>query len=158
MKLLYPCREESSNFYHILPKIVVFHMMTSSNENIFRVTGHLCREFTVHRWIPHTKASDAEFDISLICAWINGWVNNREAGDLWRNRTNNNVTVMRQTNLLVDMRKERGNPIPWRQCIWNHISNFNCLISTLRSRHNGRHLTNGIFKFHFLEWKGMNFN
>ena len=29
----------------------------------FRVTGHLCREFTGVRWIPHTKASDAE----LLC-------------------------------------------------------------------------------------------
>ena len=27
---------------------------------IFRVTGHLCGEFTGHRWIPRTKASDAE--------------------------------------------------------------------------------------------------
>ena len=35
-------------------------MMTSSNGNILRVTGHLCGEFTGHRWIPHTKASDAE--------------------------------------------------------------------------------------------------
>ena len=35
-------------------------MMTSSNENIFRVTGHLRGEFTGLRWIPHTKASDAE--------------------------------------------------------------------------------------------------
>ena len=35
-------------------------MMTSSNENIFRVTGHLCGEFTGPRWIPRTKASDAE--------------------------------------------------------------------------------------------------
>ena len=35
-------------------------MMTSSNGNIFRVTGHLCREFTGHRWIPRTKASDSE--------------------------------------------------------------------------------------------------
>ena len=33
---------------------------TSSNRNIFRVTGRLCWEFTGHRWIPHTKASDAE--------------------------------------------------------------------------------------------------
>ena len=38
-------------------------MMTSSNGNIFRVTGHLCGEFTGHRWIPLTKASDAEFDV-----------------------------------------------------------------------------------------------
>ena len=36
------------------------NMMTSSNGNIFRVTGHLCGEFTGLRWIPHTKASDAE--------------------------------------------------------------------------------------------------
>ena len=35
-------------------------MMTSLNGNIFRVTGHLCGEFTGHRWIPSTKASDAE--------------------------------------------------------------------------------------------------
>ena len=36
------------------------YMMTSSNGNIFRVTGHLCGEFTGPRWIPCTKASDAE--------------------------------------------------------------------------------------------------
>ena len=36
------------------------HMMTSSNGNIFRVTGPLCGEFTGHRWIPCTKASDAK--------------------------------------------------------------------------------------------------
>ena len=44
-------------------------MMTSSNGNIFRVTGPLCGKFTGHRWIPLTKASDAElwcyFDLRL---------------------------------------------------------------------------------------------
>ena len=35
-------------------------MMTSLNGNIFRVTGPLCGEFTGHRWIPRTKASDAK--------------------------------------------------------------------------------------------------
>ena len=30
----------------------------------------------------------------LICAWRNGWVNNREAGDLRRHRTHYDVTVM----------------------------------------------------------------
>ena len=35
-------------------------MLTSSNGNIFRVTGPLCGEFTGHWWIPLTKASDAE--------------------------------------------------------------------------------------------------
>ena len=40
------------------------NMMTSSNGNMFRVTGHLCGEFTGHRWIPLTKTSDAEFYFS----------------------------------------------------------------------------------------------
>ena len=40
--------------------LVFIRMMTSSNGNIFRVTGHLCGEFTGRRWIPRTKASDAE--------------------------------------------------------------------------------------------------
>ena len=35
-------------------------MMTSSNENISRVTSPLCGESTNHRWIPLTKASEAE--------------------------------------------------------------------------------------------------
>ena len=34
--------------------------MTPSNGNIFRVTGPLWGEFTDHRWIPLTRASDAE--------------------------------------------------------------------------------------------------
>ena len=41
-------------------------MMTTSNGNIFRVTGPLC----------------------------NGWVNNREAGDLRRQRDHYDVIVM----------------------------------------------------------------
>ena len=40
-------------------------MMTSSNGNTFRVTGPLCREFTGLRWIPRTKASDAELSCFL---------------------------------------------------------------------------------------------
>ena len=35
-------------------------MMTKSNGNISRITGHLCGEFTDHRRISRTKASDAE--------------------------------------------------------------------------------------------------
>ena len=42
-----------------LPLTPMF-MMMSSNGNIFCITGPLCWEFTGHRWIPCTKASDAE--------------------------------------------------------------------------------------------------
>ena len=62
--------------------------MTSSNGNIFRVTGPLCGEFPSQR--PVTRG----FDVSLICALINGWVNNRAAGDLRRHRAHYDVAVM----------------------------------------------------------------
>ena len=42
-----------------LRKLSFVTMMTSSNGNIFRVTGPLCGEFTGDRGIPRTKASDA---------------------------------------------------------------------------------------------------
>ena len=52
-------------------------------------------EFTGHRWIPLTKASDAELWCFLWSApWINGWVNNREDGDLRRHRAHYDVIVM----------------------------------------------------------------
>ena len=72
--------------------------MTSSNGNIFRVTGHLCREFTGHRWIPRTKASDAELGCRLWSApeWrlskqSRGWWFETPSRPLWRHdnaRTN----------------------------------------------------------------------
>ena len=55
-------------------------MMTSSNGNIFRVTGNS----------PVTGA----LMFSLICAWINNWVKNREADDLRRHRGHYDVTVI----------------------------------------------------------------
>ena len=70
-------------------------MMTSSYGNIFRVTGPLCGWFTGYRWIPLIKASDAELWF-FVCSWkkINDWINNGEAGDLRRHRTNYDVIVM----------------------------------------------------------------
>ena len=47
------------------------------------------------RWIPGTGASDAELWCFLWSApWINGWVNNREAGDLRCHRAHYDVIVM----------------------------------------------------------------
>ena len=66
--------------------------MTSSNGNIFRVTGLLCGEFTGHRWIPRQWRGALMF--YLISAWINSWVNNREAGDLRCHRAHYDVSVM----------------------------------------------------------------
>ena len=57
-------------------------MMTSSNGNIFRVTGPLCHRSPVDS--PH-KGSDAEVRCFLWSA--PDWVNNRNAVDLRRHRT-----------------------------------------------------------------------
>ena len=62
-------------------------MMTSSNGNIFRVTGPLCKG----QW-------RGALVFSLICAWTNGWVNNRDAGDLGRHRSHYDVTIMETWN------------------------------------------------------------
>ena len=76
-------------------------MMRTSNGNILRVTGHLCGEFTGLRWIPRTKASDAEFWCFLwsVSIWINGWENNREGGDLRRYRAHYDVIVLVTTKV-----------------------------------------------------------
>ena len=60
---------------------------------LFRVTGRLWGEFTGDRWIPLTKASDAE----LWCFFwygTNGWANHRDDGDLSRHRVRYDVTLM----------------------------------------------------------------
>ena len=61
--------------------VTVAHMMTSSNGNIFRVTGLLCGNSPVPVNSPHKGQWCGALMFSLICVWINGWVNNREAAD-----------------------------------------------------------------------------
>ena len=43
---------------------------------------------------PHKGQWRGALMFSLICAWINGWVNNREAGDLTRHRAHCDAIVM----------------------------------------------------------------
>ena len=43
---------------------------------------------------PHKGQWRGALIFSLICVWINGWVNNREAGDLRRFRAHYDVSVM----------------------------------------------------------------
>ena len=43
---------------------------------------------------PHKGQWHGALMFSLICTWINGWVNNGEAGDLRPHRTHYDVTVM----------------------------------------------------------------
>ena len=101
----------------------VWIMMTSSNGNIFRVTGPLCVCVCVggvgggggggggggvggggggvHRSpvdFPHKGQWRGALMFSLTCAWDNEWANNRNAGDLKRQCACYDVTVMSSTS------------------------------------------------------------
>ena len=97
-------------------------LMTSSDGNIFRVTGPfwpVTRSFDVffdlclrgiHRSSvnsPHKGQWRGALMFSFICAWINGWVNNRETGDLRRHRANYDVVVV--TFLCLEEMGENNN-------------------------------------------------
>ena len=43
---------------------------------------------------PHKSQWHGALMFCLICVWINGWVNNREAGELRRHHAHYDVTVM----------------------------------------------------------------
>ena len=62
---------------------LLYKVMTSSNGNIFRVTGPLWGESTGHKGQWHRALM-----FLLICAWTNGWEYNRNVGEmtcsLWR--------------------------------------------------------------------------
>ena len=66
----------------------VLFMMTSSNGNIFHVTGSLWGE------PPVTGQWRGTLMFPLSYAWTNGWANTRDAGDLRRHCAHHDVTVM----------------------------------------------------------------
>ena len=70
-----------------------YFMMTSSNENIFRVTALCEGNPPVTDESPHKGQWRGALVFSLICAWTYGWVNNRDAGDLRHHRAHYDVIV-----------------------------------------------------------------
>ena len=85
-KLEYNQRNQSTVY---VCRVLGFGMMTSSNGNILRVIGPFAGSFPSQRPVTWTFLK-----FFFICTWINGWVNNREAGDLRRHRGHNGVIVM----------------------------------------------------------------
>ena len=74
-----------------LPPVSIDHMMTSSNGNIFRVTGPLCGEFTAPGEFlaqrPVTRSFDVFFDLHLnrrLSTQPWGWWFETPSLSLWR--------------------------------------------------------------------------
>ena len=61
----------------------------------FSALRALCaRNSPVPGLFPAPRPVTRSFDVFFICAWMNGWVNNRDAGDLRRHRTHYDVTLI----------------------------------------------------------------
>ena len=77
----------------------------------------------IHRWpvnSPHKGQWRGALMFSLICAWMNDWVNNREAGDVRRHCAHYDVIVM-----------EYGPSIGW--CITCVMGWFKCRLGIATS-------------------------
>ena len=97
------------NIEAIFPGMRVYpsYMMTSSNGNIFPRYWPFARG--IHRSSvnsPHKGQWRGALMFSMICAWINDWVNNREAGDLRRHRAHYDVIVMEPEIICLRARLE----------------------------------------------------
>ena len=94
---------------HTKPSFVDIYLLKLS----WNAVIHLCTHYDVIKWkhfprnwpfvrgihrspvnSPHKGQWRGALMFSLICIWINGWVNNRQAGDLKRYRAIYDVTVM----------------------------------------------------------------
>ena len=67
---------------------------------------------------PSQRPATRSFDVFLICVWINGWVNNREAGDLRRYRAHYAVIVKDDYTYLYF---EGGRVSTIASCDRNHV-------------------------------------
>ena len=74
-------------------------MMTSSNVPFSALLAFCVGNSPVTGEFPAQRPVTRSFDIFLICAWINCWVNNREASDLRRHRAHYEVSVMRNASV-----------------------------------------------------------
>ena len=78
-------------------RFVVFY----TNDNVIKWKRNWSFVRGIHRSAvnsPHNGQWRGALMFSLICAWINGWVNNGEAGDLRRHRAHYDVTIMNINN------------------------------------------------------------
>ena len=86
----------------------------------------------IHRWpvnSPHKGQWRGALMFSLICAWINGWVNNGEAGGLRRHRAQYDVTVIgcgRQGPVYPNVTAIVTWPLVWASCQIRKIAGCAC--------------------------------
>ena len=66
---------------------------------------------------PHKGKWRRALIFSLTCAWINAWVNNREAGDLRRHRAHYDAILMQGIGWFVNPEKSLPENLTWRHIL-----------------------------------------
>ena len=158
-----------------------FRVMTSSNGNIFRVTCPLCGEFTGHRWIPLTKASDGVFDNFFdlrlnerLSKQLRRWWFETPSRSLWRHSNGGWTANIQHQNKTIIRMFFTCNPIAlsidlsntWHANCLNHWSfvkttkppeeflSKRCIsVLFCRKRYNFHSLTADYFKYEYLSYK-----
>ena len=83
----------------------------------------------IHRYpvnSPHKGQWRGALMFSLNCVWINGWVNNREASDLRRNRAHYEITVMM---IFGRLNWNQWLPEKCRTTWWREMETFSALLA-----------------------------
>ena len=80
------------------------YLMTSSNGNISALLSLCVENSPVTGKFPSQRPVTRSLMFSFICVWINAWVNNREAGDLRRQRVHYDVMYL-QTKRCYNLTK-----------------------------------------------------
>ena len=135
-------RHQAQLVWH--PKQKGSNMMTSSNGNIFRVTGPLCGEFTDLRWNPLTKPVTRSFDVVFDLrldkrlskqSW--GWWFETPSCSLWRHCN----VIISHTARSPDNTNQYNKILNAAHMMTSwHGNSFSIpFVNTLRPRQNGRH-------------------
>ena len=113
------------------------HLIAVDHDDVI-TWKHFPRYWPFVRWIhrspvnsPHKGQWRGALIFSLICAWINGWVNNRKASDLRRHHAHNDVTAMWQKCFRF-LTPTDGSAITYFQCtFFENIIDLSCCYRTL---------------------------
>ena len=82
-------------YFGLVTRRVYSSLMMTSSMEIFSALLALCKgNPLVAGGCPSQRPVTRSFDFFFICAWTNGWANNRDAGDLRRHRTRYDVIAM----------------------------------------------------------------
>ena len=123
------CPNSKTYFIHVYASVLCI-MMTSSNGNIFSVTGPLWGESPGDRWIPLTKASGADFwyfDLCLnkrlskqfTCRWFE-----RPSCSLWRHCNDDMPPIATFSNLWPYFWNPPANNLLWDDSVSPNIYSF----------------------------------